>query len=145
MIPLESYRSLFWKNFIVNNIVKISKKYLPQTCSRACLVAKVYFSISLLWQQRWRYRHLQDRNRSRVWLNFINNRSRLPFAMVLHGAAYLLLRKSTIGLSTGLTNKQGWIFSSKYIDTYLQMKKTIFWPGALLLQWNNNWIRNSNK
>ena len=112
---------------------------------RACLVAKVYFSISLLWQQRWRYRHWQDRNRSRVWLSFINNRSRLPFAMVVHGAAYLSSRKSTIGLSTRLTNKQRWRFDSKYIKSYLQVKETKLWPRALLLQLNNIWIGNENK
>ena len=82
---------------------------------RACLLAKVCFSISLLWQQRWRYRHWQDRNRSRVWLSFINDRSRLPFAMVLHGAAYLLFRKSPIGHSTRLINKQQWSNGIEYI------------------------------
>ena len=43
--------------------------------------------------------------------------------MVVHGAAYLKFRKSPIGHSTRLTNKQKW--STKYCieNTYLQTGK----------------------
>ena len=100
-----------------NSIVKISRKYLPQTCSRSERVwwLRSIFSISLPWQKRWRYRHLQDRNRSRVWLNFINNRSRLPLQWLYMVPPNYLSKKSTLGLSTRITNKQRCMFGNNYI------------------------------
>ena len=132
--------NIFFQRWQYPNInVKISKKYLPQTCSRSARVwwLRSIFSISLPWQKRWRYRQLQDRNRSWVWLNFINNRSRLPLQWFSPVPSNYLSKKSMLGLFTRVTNKQGCMSSNNYIKLIYKLNRTILWPEALLIHWNN--------
>ena len=112
----------------VYDIVKVSKKYLPQTCSRSARVwwLRSIFSISLPWQKRWRYRHLQDWNQSRVWLNFINNRSQLPLQWLYTVPPNYLSKKSMLGLSTRVTNKQGCMFSNNCIKIMYKLNKQCY-------------------
>ena len=127
MIPFFILKEI-WKFAWLVYSVKISKKYLPQTCSRSARVwwLRSIFSISLQWQKRWRYRHLQDRNRSRVWLNFINNRSRLPLQWLSPVRPNYLSKKSMLGLSTRVTNKQGCMSSNNCIKLIYKLNKQYY-------------------